>query len=89
MLLIELGMLGRMAGGEVTLEPRIRADASPADVLIELDGVRLAVEARAILFDDQMREGRRLCSDHRSGVSLCAGLRWRYRAVGRPKAPRH
>jgi hypothetical protein len=60
MLLLELGMLGRWAGASVALEPVFEGGRSPGDVLIELDGVRLAVEARVILFDDGMRAGRDL-----------------------------
>jgi hypothetical protein len=60
MLLLELGMLARHAGGTVALEPQGKRGQPPADARIELDDVRMLVEARAILFDDGMRVGREL-----------------------------
>jgi len=60
LLLLELGMLSRHAGGAVALEPRGTQGQPPADVRIELDDTLMLVEARAILFDDGMRAGREL-----------------------------
>ncbi len=54
---LEVANLGMATGATVHLEKRLAEGLPPVDVLLEADGMKIAVETRVLLLDDQMREG--------------------------------